>query len=77
MKQSVLRVLRDIPEEEFAHALMSLPLQWMKCVATEGEYFEGWNLPVEPDKHGLEIVFGEDSDEGHTSSDPSEDSDSD
>ncbi len=69
MQEGVLKALRSIPQEEFAHALMSLPLRWMKCVAANGEYFKGRHFPVEPDRHGLEIVFSEDSDEGDTSSD--------
>ncbi len=70
MKKAVLKVLKKIPQEDFATALMSLPIRWMKCVMAEGEYFEGRHLPCNPSNHDLEIVFGEDSE-----TDPERDSD--
>ncbi len=77
MKAAVLKVLKKILEEDFATALMSMPIRWMKCVSAEGEYFEGRHLPFDPQDHSLEIVFGEDSEEEHTSSDQETSSDSD
>ncbi len=63
MKAAVFRVLRSIPQVEFEKALMSLPIRWMKCVSADGEYFEGRHMPYDPEDHGLEIVFGEESEE--------------
>ncbi len=51
---------------------MSLPLRWMKCVAAKGEYFEGRGLAIDPEQHGLEIIFGEDSELEESSSDSGE-----
>ncbi len=69
MKAAVLKVLKKISPEDFATALMSLPIHWMKCVSADGEYFEGHHLPIDPAVHGLEIVFGEDTDSESSSSD--------
>ncbi len=68
MKAAVMRVMRKIPPEDFTSALMSLPIRWMKCVSANGEYFEGCHLPVDPAEHGLEIVFGEDTESENSSS---------
>ncbi len=67
MKDEVKKALCKIPAEDFERALMSMPIRWMKCVTAEGEYFEGHHLPFDPADHGLEIVFGEESDEEDTS----------
>ncbi len=36
MQEAVKQVLREIPEEDFASAIDSLPVRWMKCVAAGG-----------------------------------------
>ncbi len=36
MKTAVLKVVRKIPHQDFATALMSLPICWMKCVSVGG-----------------------------------------
>ncbi len=69
MKAAVHRVLHRIPQEDFEAALMSMPIRWMKCVSSNGEYFEGHHLPFDPADFGLNIVFGESSDSDGSSSD--------
>ncbi len=68
MKDAVMKVLRKIPAVEFERALMSMPIRWMKCVKAAGEYFEGRHLAIDPSEHGLEIVFGEGSEQEESSS---------
>ncbi len=54
MQEAVKQALREIPEEDFAAAIDSLPVRWMKCVAAEGGYFEGRHVPINPEEdHGL------------------------
>ncbi len=55
MKTGIQRALRSIPANHFEEALMSLPVRWMKCVAAQGEYFEGRHLHVEPGD--FDLVF--------------------
>ncbi len=60
MQAAVLRELKRIPKEEFATALDTLPIRWMKCIKAEGEYFEGRGFDIDPEgDHGL--VFQEES----------------
>ena len=61
MRTGVLRTLRAIPQQEFAAAIWSLPIRWMKCISSNGEYFEGQHINVEPEDFGFEITW-EDSD---------------
>ncbi len=71
MKAAVHRALRDIPPEDIAQALrQSLPIRWMKCVKSNGEYFEGSHLIVDPEgDHGL-VVHHDDEDEEEPETDP-------
>ncbi len=74
LQVAVQRTLRNIPPEDFEAALMCMPIRWMKCVASGGEYFEGCHLTVNPEDHGLQIVT---TDSSEDSSDDSEAEDSD
>ncbi len=66
MQAAVNRELCRITKADFAAAIDQLPVRWMKCVAAAGEYFEGRNIQIDPERdHGL--VFEE----------PSSDEDSD
>ncbi len=62
LQEGVRAALRKIQPQEFEAALMSMPIRWMKCVASRGEYFEGSCLEVNPEQFGIEIMFGEESD---------------
>ncbi len=54
MEDAVKQALREIPEEDFAATIDSLPVHWMKCLASEGGYFEGRHVPIDPEHdHGL------------------------
>ena len=55
MKTAVLRTLRQIPEEDYRNAMRSMPLRWMKCIASGGGYFEGLHLQVDPGDFGFEL----------------------
>ncbi len=58
LQQAINQVLRNIPEEHYHGAIMQWPVQWMKCVAAAGVYFEGRHLPVDPEQYGLEFNSG-------------------
>ncbi len=63
LKTAVVRTLDAIPKHEYSQAIHSLPVQWMKCVKAQGEYFEGRHLQINPEEdHDLEM-FKFDSDE--------------
>ncbi len=51
LKKSVRRELRSIPEDSFQEALSKLPMRWRKCVANQGEYFEGRGVEPPRDPH--------------------------
>ena len=69
MKEAVYRSLRAIPPEDFESALMSMPIRWMKCVTTQGEYFKGAHLTVDLEHFGIEIVFGEEQENSEDNTD--------
>ncbi len=43
------RVLRAIPSEDYQSAIYDMAVRWSKCVEADGEYFEGRNIPFNPD----------------------------
>ncbi len=49
LQVAVRNALKNIQQEEFTAALDTLPVRWMKCVKSEGEYFEGMHLPIDPE----------------------------
>lgn len=69
LQTAVQKALRKIPAEDFESALMSMPIRWIKCVAAQGDYFEGRRLDIHPDQFGIETVFGEDSSSSSESED--------
>jgi len=40
-KKKSLEELKSIPEEDFQRAFLQWKRRWEKCIATQGEYFEG------------------------------------
>lgn len=63
MQTAVFRSLKAIPVQEFHDAMNLLPLRWMKCIKSRGNYFEGHHVVVDPGDFGLEQYSGEDSDQ--------------
>ena len=56
MKKGVNRVLRNITKQEFAAAIDSVTVRWMKCVKAQGNYFEGNHLQIDPEgDHGIQF----------------------
>ncbi len=56
MERAVKDGLRNIPPEEFAAAIDTMPICWMKCIKAEGQYFEGRHLQIDPEgDFGLEF----------------------
>ncbi len=54
MQTAVKQALKEIPADDFASAIDTLPVRWMKCLAAEGAYFEGRHIPINPEEdHGL------------------------
>ncbi len=49
LKNSVRKVIRSIPPEEFQIALTKLVMRWRKCIKSQGEYFEGRGIQPDPD----------------------------
>ena len=41
IKKKSLEELKSIPEEDFQRAFLQWKRRWEKCIATQGEYFEG------------------------------------
>ncbi len=72
LQTAVQRTLREILASDFECALMSLPVRWMKCVAAQGQYFEGRHLQIDPGVHGIEIVFSDDTENSSDDSDAEE-----
>ncbi len=60
LEAAIRRELAAIPSEIYSKSLEELPIRWQKCVAAQGDYFEGMHLPVEYD-----LVVSEDSDDAH------------
>ncbi len=74
VQTAVKQALKSIDPDDFKSALETLPVHWMKCIKSEGEYFESMHLQVNPEDHDL-VFTTEDSDlEEET---PDSDSDSD
>ncbi len=64
MQAAVQRELKKIPKADFQAALEQLPVRWMKCVTAGGEYFEGWNIQIDPEgNHQLVFDAGTTSEE--------------
>ncbi len=59
MQTAVLRTLR---EQDYHDSIHSLPLRWMKCIKSDGEYFEGRQTQVDCAEFGLELFVPEDGD---------------
>ena len=73
MRTAVFRTLRGIPQADFHAAIQSLPLRWMKCMNSQGDYFEGRHVAVDPDDFGFELTWeGSDSEETEDSDDNSQ-----
>ncbi len=54
MERAIKDGLRQIPPEDFVAAIDSMPVRWMKCVAANGQYFEGKHIAIDPENdHGL------------------------
>ncbi len=51
VKAAVRNALKSIPEERFQQALTDLTTRWRKCIAAEGEYFEGCGIVPNPDPY--------------------------
>ncbi len=51
VKAAVRNTLKSIPEEKFQCALIDLPTRWRKCIAAQGEYFEGHGIVPEPNPY--------------------------
>ncbi len=65
LRTAITRTLEHIPEEHYSAALDTLPVRWMKCLKTRGDYFKGRHLPIDPlGDHELDFNFShsEDSD---------------
>ena len=73
MEGAVKQALREIPAQDFADAIDTMPVRWMKCIAADGAYFEGRHLEIHPEEdHGL--FFGPpESDGAPSESDSDED----
>ncbi len=55
MQTAVFHTLKSIPVQEFHDAMNILPMRWMKCIARDGQYFEGHHLVINPGDFGLEM----------------------
>ncbi len=55
VQTAVKEALKNIGPEEFQTALETLPVCWMKYVKSEGQYFEGMHLTIDPEEHDLEF----------------------
>lgn len=56
LQTGVNRALRAIPKQDFAAAIDQLTVRWMKCVKSDGEYFEGKHLQIDPEgDHGIQF----------------------
>lgn len=51
VKAAVQRNLTAISDNAYQQAMINLPLRWRKCIATEGEYFEGRGIQPVPDPY--------------------------
>ncbi len=59
LRTAISRTLEHIPVQDYAGAINSLPVRWMKCLKAKGEYFEGRHLAINPlGDHELEFEFG-------------------
>ncbi len=64
LKTAVDRTLRQIPQDHYRDAILSIPIQWMKCIKANGNYFEGHHLQIDPlGDHQLHFEFGESKEE--------------
>ncbi len=58
LKVAVSRTLKAIPKEEYSQAIYTMPIRWMKCVKSGGQYFEGAHVQIDPEgDHELEMFF--------------------
>lgn len=62
MQEAVKKALKQIPQEDFANAINCMPMRWMKCVAAQGDYFEGRHITIDPEGNH-ELFFGASSSE--------------
>ncbi len=54
LQHAVKQGLKAIGQEEYSAAIQTLPVRWMKCVKSEGQYFECQHIPINPEEdHGL------------------------
>ncbi len=56
MQAATRRVLLNIDRELLKKAFLELPKRWLKCIKSEGDYFEGKHLDVEEDYSDLNIA---------------------
>ncbi len=50
------RAFRSIPRQDFAAGIDQIAVRWMKCVKSQGEYFEGKHLHIDPERdHGIQF----------------------
>ncbi len=56
MQDGVRRALHNITKQEFAAAMDDLTMCWMKCVKSQGNYFEGQRTQIDPEgNHGIQF----------------------
>ncbi len=64
LKIAVQRTLRQIPQQEYRDAILSLPVRWMKCIKAQGSYFEGRHFEINPEEdHELVFEYGNSDDD--------------
>ena len=49
LKTEAKRLLRSYPEEFYTQCFSDLVTRWKKCVAQDGDYFEGTHISVPPE----------------------------
>ncbi len=62
VQNRVKLICRNTEPEVFFNAIRSMAIRWKKCVAANGDYFEGRNIQVDP------VSEADTSSEGDTSS---------
>ncbi len=77
MKAGVVAQLNRIDKDEFHKAIDQMPVRWIKCVESGGDYFEGRHINIAPedpqeedsDQDPVDIQFSQDDDHPVSESD--------